>query len=189
MMKNITKVYTRHGDEGMTSLVGGQRVSKASARLESYGTVDELSAHLGLLAAMLPEGEEKENIQRIQNDLFNVCTNLATEQETTPLYPSAYLPVGEIEWLEHEVDAVMAMLPEKQGFVLPGGTREAAQAHVCRTVCRRAERRIVELSTTAKISPEVLQFINRLSDYFFVLSKKLNFIAGCSEKIWQNVCK
>ncbi len=188
-MKKITKVYTRRGDEGMTSLVGGQRVSKASARLESYGTVDELSAHLGLLAAMLPEGEDKDKIQRIQNDLFNVCTNLATEQETTPLYPSAYLPEGEIEWLEHEVDAVMAMLPEKQGFVLPGGTREAAQAHVCRTVCRRAERRIVELSAASKVSSEVLQFVNRLSDYLFVLSKKLNFMAGCSEKIWQNVCK
>ena len=83
----------------------------------------------------------------------------------------------------------MAMLPEKQGFVLPGGTREAAQAHVCRTVCRRAERRIVELSESSEISPEVLQFINRLSDYFFVLAKKLNYIAGKDEKIWQNACK
>ena len=91
-MKKITKVYTRRGDQGQTSLVGGQRVSKASMRLESYGTVDELSSHLGLLASMLPEGEDKEMIQRIQNNLFNVCTNLATDQEQTPLYPSAYLP-------------------------------------------------------------------------------------------------
>ena len=178
-MKKITKVYTRRGDQGQTSLVGGQRVSKASVRLESYGTVDELSSHLGLLASMLPEGEVKEMIQRIQNNLFNVCTNLATDQEQTPLYPSAYLPEG---------DTIMKMLPEKQGFILPGGTKEAAQAHVCRTVCRRAERRIVELSITTKISSEVLQYINRLSDYLFVLAKKLNFIAGQSEKLWKNAC-
>ena len=94
MTKKITKVYTRGGDKGLTSLVGGQRVSKASVRLESYGTVDELSSHLGLLAAMLPEGEDKELVQRIQNCLFNVCTNLATDQDQTPLYPSAHLPAG-----------------------------------------------------------------------------------------------
>ena len=188
-MKNITKVYTRRGDKGMTSLVGGQRVSKASIRLESYGTVDELSAHLGLLAAMLPDGDDKDMIQRIQNNLFNVCTNLATDQDETPLYPSAYLPEGETEWLEQQVDAMMKSFPEKQGFILPGGTREAAQAHVCRTVCRRAERRIVELSEMAKVSPEVLQYINRLSDYLFVLSKKFNIMAGCSEKVWQNACE
>lgn len=187
-MKKITKVYTRRGDQGQTSLVGGQRVSKASVRLESYGTVDELSSHLGLLAAMLSDGEDKTMVQRIQNNLFNVCTNLATDQEQTPLYPSAYLPEGEIDRLEQEVDAIMKLLPEKQGFILPGGIKEAAQAHVCRTVCRRAERRIVELSATAKVSPEVLQYINRLSDYLFVLAKKLNFIAGQSEKLWQNAC-
>lgn len=188
-MRNITKVYTRRGDEGMTSLVGGQRVSKASIRLESYGTVDELSAHLGLLAAMLPDGIDKDMVQRIQNTLFNVCTNLATDQDETPLCPSAYLPEGEIESLEQQIDAMMKTFPEKQGFILPGGTCEAAQAHVCRTVCRRAERRIVELAATAKVSPEVLQYINRLSDYLFVLSKKLNIMAGCSEKLWQNACK
>lgn len=187
-MKKITKVYTRRGDEGKTSLVGGQRVSKASIRLESYGTVDELSAQLGLLAALLPDGDDKNTVIRIQNCLFNVCTNLATDQDQTPLYPSAHLPEGEIARLEQEVDAIMGMLPEKQGFVLPGGTKEAAQAHVCRTVCRRAERRIVELASTATVSPEVLQYVNRLSDYFFVLAKKLNFIAGQSEKLWQNAC-
>ena len=105
------------------------------------------------------------------------------------LYPSAHLPEGAIASLEQEVDAIMKMLPEKQGFILPSGTQAAAQAHVCRTVCRRAERRIVELAATAKTSPEVLQYVNRLSDYLFVLSKKLNFMAGCSEKIWKNACE
>lgn len=185
----ITKVYTRGGDKGKTSLVGGQRVSKACIRLEAYGTIDELSAHLGLLAAELPEGHEQMMVERIQNCLFNVCTNLATDQSKTPLYPSAHLPEGEIALLEQEVDTIMHELPEAQGFILPGGTREAAQAHVCRTVCRRAERRIVALSEEADVSPEVQQYVNRLSDYLFVLAKKLNFIAGKQEKIWQNACK
>lgn len=185
----ITKVYTRGGDKGKTSLVGGQRVSKACIRLEAYGTIDELSAHLGLLAAELPEGHEQMMVERIQNCLFNVCTNLATDQSKTPLYPSAHLPEGEIALLEQEVDTIMHELPEAQGFILPGGTREAAQAHVCRTVCRRAERRIVALSEEADVSPEVQQYINRLSDYLFVLAKKLDFIAGKQEKIWQNACK
>ena len=187
-MKKITKVYTRRGDQGQTSLVGGQRVSKSCARLEAYGTVDELNSHLGLLVSMLPEGEDRDLVQRIQNNLFNVCTNLATDQEKTPLYPSAFLPKGEIEKLEDAVDKVMELLPERQGFILPGGTREASQAHVCRTVCRRAERCIIRLAESAKVSPEVLQYVNRLSDYLFVLAKKLNFIAGHSEKLWQNAC-
>ncbi len=185
----ITKVYTRTGDRGKTSIIGGIRVSKASERLEAYGTVDELSSHLGLLAAMLPEGDDRNIIIRIQNNLFNVCTNLATDQSKTPLYDSAKLADGEIELLEQEVDKMMQLLPERQGFILPGGTQVAAQAHVCRTVCRRAERRIVALSEVVQISPETQQYINRLSDYLFVLAKIINFNAGVSEIIWQNVCK
>ena len=183
----ITKVYTRGGDMGKTSLVGGQRVSKASVRLEAYGTVDELSSNLGLLAALLNDDVEKDMIIRVQNCLFNVCTNLATDQEQTALPTSAYLPEGEIEMLEGRIDDIMQLLPERQGFVLPGGTKEAAQAHVCRTVCRRAERRIVALSEVAQITPQVLQYVNRLSDYLFVLAKKINFNANQSEIIWQNV--
>ena len=185
----ITKVYTRTGDKGQTSIVGGIRVSKASARLEAYGTVDELSSHLGLLAAMLSEGEYHDMIIRVQNNLFNVCTNLATDQSQTPLYDSAKLADGEIELLEKEVDRMVKLLPERQGFILPGGTPVAAQAHVCRTVCRRAERRIVALSEVAQISPETLQYVNRLSDYLFVLAKIINFNAGVSEIVWQNVCR
>ena len=162
----ITKVYTRKGDQGLTSLVGGQRVSKASVRLEAYALVE-----------------------RIQNNLFNVCTNLATDQDQTPLYPSAHLPEGAIKELEDEVDSIMHELPERQGFILPGGTQEASQAHVCRTVCRRAERRIVALAEEATVTPEVQQYVNRLSDYLFILAKKLNFLAGKSEKVWQNACK
>jgi cob(I)alamin adenosyltransferase len=185
----ITKVYTKTGDQGETSIIGGIRVKKSCERLEAYGTVDELSSHLGILASMLPDGEDKDLIIRIQNNLFSVCSNLATDQSQTPLYDSARLPDGEIQVLEHKVDEIMNLLPERQGFILPGGTQAAAQAHVCRTVCRRAERRIVALSEVAQISPETLQYVNRLSDYLFVLAKKINFNTGVSEIIWQKVCK
>ena len=185
----ITRVYTKTGDDGITSLVGGVKVKKTNARIEAYGTVDELNSHLGLLVAILPNGNYRDMIIRIQSCLFNVCTNLATDQSQTPLYDSAKLPQGEIELLEQEVDRMMKLLPEKQGFILPGGTQAAAQAHVCRTVCRRAERRIVSLSEEAQITPETLQYVNRLSDYLFVLAKIINFNAGVNEIVWQNVCK
>jgi cob(I)alamin adenosyltransferase len=183
----ITKVYTRTGDHGETSIVGGIRMKKSSERLEAYGSVDELNAQLGLLAAMLPEGENRSMILRIQNTLFSVCTNLATDQSRTPLYESARLPEGEIALLENEMDKMMSSLPDRQGFILPGGTLAAAQAHVCRTVCRRAERRIVALVEVAQVSPEVQQYVNRLSDYLFVLAKIINFNDNVSEIIWEKV--
>jgi cob(I)alamin adenosyltransferase len=185
----ITRVYTKTGDKGETSIIGGFRVKKSCERLEAYGTVDELSSHLGLLISMLPDGDNKTLLIRIQNNLFNVCSNLATDLSRTPLYDSAKLADGEIELLEQEVDRLMKLLPERQGFILPGGTQAAAQAHVCRTVCRRAERRIVALSEVADISPEIQQYVNRLSDYLFVLAKIINFNAGVSEIVWQNVCR
>lgn len=188
-MKAITKVYTRTGDKGTTSLVGGVRIQKTDVRLEAYGTVDELSAHLGLLASMLPEGDDRAVIVRIQNNLFNVCTHLATDQSKTPLYPSAYLAEGETAFLEQEIDRIMALLPERQGFVLPGGCQAAAQCHVARTVCRRAERRIAALAEVATVGEEMQQYVNRLSDYLFVLAKKINFNKEVCEIIWQNACK
>ena len=185
----ITKVYTRTGDQGETSLVGGVRIKKSDIRLEAYGTVDELSAHLGMLVAMMKDGEERDLIIRVQNNLFNVCTHLATDQSQTPLYPSAHLADGEIELLEERIDQLMHRLPERQGFILPGGTPTAAQAHICRTVCRRAERRIAALAEVAQIGPEMQQYVNRLSDYLFVLAKIINFNERKSEIIWENACK
>ena len=185
----ITRVYTRTGDKGTTSLVGGVKISKSDVRIEAYGTVDELSAHLGLLAALLPEGDDRQNVIRVQNNLFNVCTHLATDQSQTPLYPSAHLADGETAFLESEIDRMMKLLPERQGFVLPGGTQVAAQAHVARTVCRRAERRIAALAEVAKVGVEMQQYVNRLSDYLFVLAKIINFNSGQAEIIWQNACK
>ena len=185
----ITKVYTRTGDKGETSLVGGVRIKKSDIRLEAYGTVDELSAHLGMLVAMMENGEERDLVVRIQNNLFNVCTHLATDQSQTPLYPSAHLADSEIALIEERIDSLMKQLPERQGFILPGGTPAACQAHICRTVCRRAERRIAALAEVAKTDPEISQYMNRLSDYLFVLAKIINFNAGVNEIVWENVCR
>ncbi len=190
----ITKVYTRTGDKGMTDLVGGVRISKTDPRLEAYGTTDELSSHLGLLAAMMandehPLEEERQMLVRCQNNLFIIGSYLAIDQSQTPLYDFARLPDGETTLLEERIDQLMAMLPEKQGFVLPGGTASAAQCHVCRTVCRRAERRILELAQHAHVDDYIPQYVNRLSDYLFVLAKIINFNAGQSENLWQNTCR
>ena len=190
----ITKVYTRTGDKGMTDLVGGVRISKTDPRLEAYGTTDELSSHLGLLAAMMandehPLEEERQMLVRSQNNLFIIGSYLAIDQSQTPLYDFARLPDGETTLLEERIDQLMTTLPEKQGFVLPGGTASAAQCHVCRTVCRRAERRILELAQHAHVDDYIPQYVNRLSDYLFVLAKIINFNAGQSENLWQNTCR
>lgn len=188
-MVKITKVYTRTGDHGTTSLVGGVRVGKDSQRIEAYGTLDELSSHLGLLAALLSESHERETVERVQDNLFRVCTYLATDLAQTPLHPSARLGTGEAEMLEREMDDMMAAMPEATGFILPGGTVEAAQAHVARAVCRRAERRMVALGCTDEEGRRMLCYVNRLSDYLFVLARKLNFVAGRAEKTWGVTCK
>ena len=185
----ITKVYTKTGDKGMTSLVGGVRISKADIRHEAYGTVDELNSNIGLLATEVRDEGILETLYRIQSNLFNVGTHLATDQDKTPLYESAKLCDGEVELIEGEIDKTLSELPETMGFVLPGGGRAGALAHVCRTVCRRAERRVLALSEKAAVGEEIIKYLNRLSDYFFVLAKKLNIIDGISEKTWSKTCK
>ena len=186
----ITKVYTRHGDGGLTDLVGGVRIRKSDVRLEAYGTIDELNAHIGLLVSLLPKDySERPMLVRIQNNLFNVGTHLATDQSQTPLYASAKLPAGETEQIERRIDQINEELPEPQGFVLPGGSQAAAQAHVCRTVCRRAERCIDSLMENAVVGAEIVQYVNRLSDYLFVLAKKINFNNNVDEILWQNACR
>lgn len=210
----LTRIYTRTGDHGTTALVGGQRTSKDTARLEAYGTMDELSSHIGLLSAYIASmhGEDDSEshtiqrpLERIQNNIFNVCTFLATDTSQTPIYPSARLDGHEVVALEQEIDHLNATLPPLTSFVLPGGSMAAAQCHICRTVCRRAERRIIALYREAyptlgedhgseddeatHMAATMLRYVNRLSDYLFVLSRKLNIINGTGEKIWQNTCR
>lgn len=185
----ITKVYTKTGDKGQTSLVGGVRISKSDIRLESYGTVDELNAHIGLLCTEVSDDTILSFLYRIQSNLFVVGTHLATDQSQTPLYASAILDVKEIEVVEKEIDSILIELPESTGFVLPGGGKAGALCHVCRTICRRAERRVISLSEQAIVGEEIMRYLNRLSDYFYVLSKKLNIIDKIEEKTWYKPCK
>lgn len=182
-------VYTRTGDKGTTSLVGGQRVSKADVRLESYGTVDELNSHIGLLISLLHNEHDQEVLTHVQNLLFVVGSNLATDQSNTELRQASVVHLEEIEALEHEIDVIDAALPPLRAFVLPGGCQASAQCHVCRTVCRRAERRILALCEQAEVQPELLQYVNRLSDYLFVLARKINIDEKKSEIFWQNTCR
>ena len=225
----LTKIYTKTGDEGETSLVGGIRIAKNAPRIEAYGTVDELSSHLGLLVAMLNKdaehGEEYqpiiETLERIQNNLFSISSILATDVEALSQNKAEWvkpylesleafseqLGSTETPLLEKLTDEYNAELPVLKSFILPGGSMAAAQCHVCRAVCRRAERRIVDkvqgtkdgngeglLWYSNKLNQEtgigkVGQYMNRLSDYLFVLARKINIINGEIEKTWQNTCK
>ena len=184
------KIYTGSGDRGKTSLFSGERVSKGDLRIEAYGDVDELNAMLGALAAAGPAeapglGEE---IQRIQSDLFHIGAWLAT----TPDSPSAHmlerLSEDAARLLEADIDRMEEGLPALRGFILPGGHGAAAWAHVARTVCRRAERRVVRLAdreSHAEPLAAVLVYLNRLSDYLFVLSRHINRIAAVEDIFWK----
>lgn len=192
----MTKLYTRTGDKGSTTLVGGIKISKSHARIEAYGTIDELNSHIGMLVAMMRCNEKYAvdysdyamYLERIQALLFNIGTYLATDTSQTPIYPSAKLNEEEVALLESNIDKVVAATPENHCFVLPGGSIIAAQAHICRTVCRRAERRMVELAETVDILNIYIRYINRLSDYLYAVARKLNFIEHIDEKKWENPC-
>ena len=171
MKKSV--IYTGTGDKGTTSLVGGQRVSKASERIESYGTIDELNSFIGLLITAMEEGPDADFLSFVQHKLFNIGSYLATDQETTEIQVPSRVTEESVARIEREIDRLDAELPKMRAFILPGGCRSAALAHVCRTVCRRAEREIYRLVETAvPVEELVLKFINRLSDYLFVLARK-----------------
>lgn len=180
------KIYTRTGDRGATSLVGGKRVSKASERLEAYGTIDELNSQIGLLRATagLP-AEAQPLLEYVQNKLFNIGAYLATDNSGNPDMKPAGLPAEAATRLEEAMDAADAELPQLRAFILPGGTMAAAQANVARAVCRRAERRIIALAREAAVAPEVTTFVNRLSDYLFTLGRLCNHRAGAPEPEWR----
>lgn len=182
-------VYTKTGDRGTTGLIGGTRVPKTHIRLEAYGTVDELSSNIGLLITYLNGENDREFLLHVQNKLFAVGSHLATDQEKVQLKDASVITAADIEHIEREIDAIDEILPPLTAFVLPGGATGAAVCHICRTVCRRAERRILALSETCTISPELLAYVNRLSDYLFVLSRKINFNEGKEEIFWNNSCK
>lgn len=179
-------VYTRTGDKGMTSLVGGSRVAKTDVRLEAYGTVDELNSFIGLLITYL-DGSDKQFMQSVQNKLFVVGGYLATDQSKHELV--CQITAQDVEEMELAIDEADGGLPPLKAFVLPGGSQGAAVCHVCRTVCRRAERRILALADLHPVAPELIAYINRLSDYLFVLSRKINLQQKNDEIFWDNSCK
>lgn len=184
-----SKIYTKTGDAGTTSLVGGVRVWKTHDRLEAYGTVDELNAQLGLLLTELTEETDRQLVAWVQHKLFSVGSYLATDQTQASLRMESRIAEEDVLRLERAIDELDAALPPLQAFVLPGGGRPAAVAHVARTVCRRAERRILALTGTCELDVRMLAFVNRLSDYLFVLSRKLNVLMGAAEIYWDNSCK
>lgn len=179
-----SNLYTATGDKGTTSLVGGKRVSKCDARLEAYGTTDELNAHIGLLVAMMPSGDDVTLLRRIQDSLFIVGSALATDLATTTLHEASRLKEEEITCVEQRIDYLDSQVPPLCKFVLPGGAAAAAQAHVCRTVCRRAERCICTLAEHHQVADNVQRYVNRLSDYFFVLARYINHTTSTPEIFW-----
>ena len=186
MKKSI--IYTGTGDKGTTSLVGGERVSKAHQRIESYGTVDELNSFIGLLITSLEEKADQDFLQFIQHKLFTIGSYLATDQENTELKVESKVMPETITRIEREIDRLDNELPKMRNFILPGGSRPASLAHVCRTVCRRAERQIYRLAETIPVEEPVLVFINRLSDYLFVLARKECIRNNGKEIIWDYTC-
>jgi cob(I)alamin adenosyltransferase len=188
----LNRIYTRAGDSGETRLVGGQRVRKDDIRIDSYGTVDELNACVGAarntaqsVAAQFPDcGALAESLKRVQHELFNLGSILATlPQDVHPRQPR--ITDVEIEALEREMDAANGQLPALRSFVLPGATRLDAELHLCRTVCRRAERLVAHLARKQDVPPEALRYLNRLSDAFFVWSRWANHVLHVPETLWE----
>lgn len=172
----LNKIYTRTGDEGETALGDGSRVAKHSLRVTAYGTVDELNATLGL-ARLHATGDLAARLSAIQNDLFDLGADLCTpnlEKDPERPYPALRIIASQTDRLEAEIDAMNKHLEPLRSFILPGGSALAAHMHLCRTVCRRAERGVVELATMESVNPQAVIYLNRLSDWFFVAGRVAN---------------
>ena len=167
-------IYTKTGDQGTTSLANGERVTKTDARVEAYGTVDELNSFVGMLRRSSEHPNTQNELEWIQNKLFNLGAALSDA-------PGEWITAADVHALEQWIDHMQLVTPKQQGFVLPYGGDSVCKCHVCRTVCRRAERRMIEAGSTGTL----LQFINRLSDYFFVLSRFLTQLSNHTDQNWK----
>ena len=178
----LTKIYTRGGDEGQTSLGDGARVSKLDARIAAFGTADEVNAALGIVLAGDCPDELREVLERVQNELFDVGADLSV-----PMEHEARLRVTQqqVDALERDCDRFNEELPELKSFILPGGTETAAQLHVARATCRRAEREAIAAAGALDVNPVVLVYLNRLSDLLFILARAANAAAGRDEPLWR----
>jgi cob(I)alamin adenosyltransferase len=187
-MKKST-IYTATGDKGATGLIGGTRIAKDDAQLEAYGTVDELNAQVGLLRTYLTDRHDLDMLLSIQNLLFVVGSILATDTATINPDTIGKITEENVKSLENEIDLIDGQLSHPKLFVIPGGCRGAAIAHICRTVCRRAERRIYAFRDEKHpVNEYLLKYMNRLSDYFFLLSRKINISQKSDEIFWNNPC-
>lgn len=181
-MVRLTRIYTKGGDKGETSLGDGARVPKNDARVAAFGTVDEANACVGL-ARLHTAGDSDAMLMRIQNDLFDLGADLCTPETPDPKYPPLRIVEAQVERLEREIDAMNEKLAPLNSFVLPGGSSASAHLHLARTVARRAEREIVALAAKETVNPAAVRYINRLSDHLFVLSRHLN-ADGAADVLW-----
>lgn len=180
------KIYTKTGDDGTTGLVGGTRVKKFDARLEAYGTIDELNAAVGVIRSCdIPDTISSVLIE-IQNRLFNIGSRLASDKKGDKITEKLSITEAHIAFLEKAIDEIEKDLPKLRQFILPGGDLASAYCHVARTVCRRAERRILAFADSGTIQPEIVKYINRLSDFLFVLARKMAAISGVHEEPWRH---
>jgi cob(I)alamin adenosyltransferase len=180
-----SKIYTKTGDTGKTSLIGGTKVPKSHIRIQAYGTVDELNAFTGLLNDQLSDMHSRELLREIQDRLFTIGSFLASDPNKKIAMAIPNLKESDIFLLENEIDHMNEKLPEMKSFILPGGHMSVSTAHVCRTICRRAERLIVELNEKEHLDqPLIIIYLNRLSDYFFVLARWIGHLLGVEEIKW-----
>lgn len=179
------KIYTKTGDKGNTSLLGGKKVSKSHIRIEAYGTVDELNSHIGLLAAYTINEPYQAFLLNIQHKLFNMGSLLALDADDKSFQLPKVIET-DVNLVEKEIDSLTSMLPELRQFILPGGHREVAFCHIARCVCRRAERCVVKLHEAEPVDEILIVFLNRLSDYLFVLARMMTKNLGANEVVWKN---
>lgn len=185
---NLMKVYTKTGDKGQTSLVGGQRVSKCCQRLESYGTVDELNSFVGLLITYATDNQDVKFLTDVQTKLFIIGGYLATDNSQREIRQGNIVTPDMVQAVEKEIDRLQELLPPLRLFILPGGSQAAAHSHICRTICRRTEREILRLIEEGVcVDDNVVAYINRLSDYFFVLARKLNMDNNVKDVVWKRL--
>ena len=176
------KIYTKTGDKGQTSLYGGRRLPKSHIRIDAYGTVDELNSHIGLIRDQISEDALRDLLKNIQDRLFTIGANLASDPEKEMKVPDILM--ADVELLEKAIDKMNETLPDLKNFILPGGHTTVSYCHVARCVCRRAERITVALQQNEPVEEIVLIYINRLSDYLFVLGRKLSMDLGAEEVAW-----
>jgi len=184
-MEKKFNIYTKTGDDGTSGLIGGTRVKKYDLRLDSYGTIDELNSWIGLIRSKQIEDQVTDTLIEVQNKLFLIGSHLATDDSKSDLKDRLQFDTNVTKRLENEIDRMQEALPPLANFILPGGNELAGYTHIARTVCRRAERRVVELSEGIKIDNNIVVFINRLSDYLFVLARFICLKQGIQETFWK----